>query len=278
MDFRLSDSLQSLPFFLDPVALTIGSFSLRWYAVCLLLGFFVALGVLWYRAGRDSAPCGRSCAIDLAFSVFLGGLLGGRLGFALFYAPELFLSPLSLIMPVDPVSGAFVGIRGMSFFGALLGSLGALVLFARVRKQNVWNLSDMLAPVVPLMIFFGRIGNFINGELYGRVTDVPWGMYFPGATDSGMLARHPSQLYEAFLEGFLLFLVLSWIGRKERKRGSITLLFLGSYAIIRFFVEFVREPDAGSTLFFEWMTTGQALALVLLLTVFVLNRSIRLRN
>lgn len=266
------DSLQSLPFFLDPVALTIGSFSLRWYALCLLFGFFTALGVLWYRAGRTSGTCDRSCALDLAFSVFLGGLLGGRLGFALFYAPELFLSPLSLVVPIDPVSGAFVGIRGMSFFGALLGSLGALVLFARIRKQNFWDLSDMLAPVVPLTIFFGRIGNFINGELYGRVTDVPWGMYFPSAPDGGMLARHPSQLYESFLEGFLLFLVLSWIGWKERKRGSITLLFLGSYAIIRFFVEFVREPDAGSALLFEWMTTGQALALALLLAVFMAYR------
>jgi phosphatidylglycerol:prolipoprotein diacylglycerol transferase len=277
MDFWLLDFLQSLPFFLDPVALSIGSFSLRWYAICFLAGFAAAWTVFVFRTRRYDGPCTPACLSDLTLLLFLGVLLGGRLGYAFFYEPSLFLHPLSLVSPFDLETGAYTGIRGMSFFGALFGGGVTLGLFARFRGLRFLSLSDLIVPVVPIALFFGRIGNFINGELYGRVTNVPWGMNFPSAPDGGTLLRHPSQLYEAGLEGPFLFLILAFLARKSSRHGEtspkstpageISASFLLGYAIIRFFVEFFREPDIGSTLLFGWMTKGQAYAMVLCIGV-----------
>lgn len=278
MDFRLLDFLQSLPLFLDPVAISIGFFSIRWYAVCFFIGFAVAWRVLSFRARRSIVPCNTACLSELVPSLFLGILLGGRFGYVFFYDPSMLLHPLSIVSPFDAVSGEYVGIRGMSFFGALIGGLVTLALFSRFRDLRFFDLSDLIVPVVPFALFFGRIGNFINGELYGRVTDMPWGMYFPGAPDGGISLRHPSQLYEASLEGVILALILFLAGRKQRRRGEMTFLFIAFYAIFRFFIEFFREPDAGNVLFFGWMTTGQLLSLSALFITSVFLRISRIRD
>jgi len=259
------DSLQSLPSRIDPIALMIGSFPVRWYAVCFLLGLATAWLSVRPSAGRPSDP--RSDVVwlsDFMPLLFLSVLSGGRLGYALLYEPALFLHPLSIVSPFDPVSGAYTGIRGMSFFGALFGATAVSALFAMRRGIRFLDLVDTVVPGVPIALFFGRIGNFLNGELYGRVTDVPWGMYFPLAPDGGTLLRHPSQLYEAVLEGLLLFVILSGIGRRPGKRGTRTAVFLISYGVVRFLVEYFRFPDSGRTDFSGFMTTGQVLSLILI--------------
>ncbi len=267
MDFRFLDSLQSLPLSLDPVAFTVGSFSLRWYAICFLSGFAAAWAVLVFRTKRYDGPCTSACLSDLTLLLFLSVLLGGRLGYALFYDLSMFSHPLSLISPFDPITGAYVGIRGMSFFGALLGGGAMLVLFARSRGLRFLDLSDMIVPVVPIAIFFGRIGNFLNGELYGRVTDMSWGMHFPLAPDGGTLLRHPSQLYEAGLEGVVLFLILAFVFRRRFGGGVPTSVFLLSYATFRFLAERFRQPDFGVGVSVGMLTKGQALSVALFVGV-----------
>ncbi|MBP9751380.1 MAG: prolipoprotein diacylglyceryl transferase [Candidatus Moranbacteria bacterium] len=246
---------QNIPTFLDPIVFTAGSFSLRWYAVFFVLGWFAAFRFLRSRIRKGDPIIGKEALSDLATTVFVGALLGGRLGYALFYDPSLLSHPMSLVSPFDSF-GTWRGIWGMSFHGALCGVLFGSYFFARSRKIGFWRLTDFIVPAVPIAIFFGRIGNFLNLELVGRTTERSWGMYFPGF--SGL--RHPSQLYEAFFEGVLLFAVLFMIGKRRMREGYLSLAFLFLYGSARFMLEFFREPDAGSELFFGWMTRGQSLS------------------
>jgi phosphatidylglycerol:prolipoprotein diacylglycerol transferase len=247
---------QNIPTHLDPIVFTAGSFSLRWYSVFFVLGWFVAFRFLRIRIRKSDPIIGKEALSDLATIVFVSVLLGGRLGYALFYDPSLLLHPLSLVSPFD-TSGAWKGIWGMSFHGALLGVLFGSYFFARSRKIDFFRLADFIVPAVPIAIFFGRIGNFLNLELVGRTTERSWGMYFPGF--SGL--RHPSQLYEAFFEGVVIFVVLFMIGKRRTREGYLSFIFLFLYGSVRFMLEFSREPDAGSELFFGWMTRGQVLSL-----------------
>lgn len=263
----------NIPMHLDPIAFAAGSLSLRWYAVFFVLGWFAAFRFLLNRIRKGDPIMGKERLWDLATVVFVGALLGGRLGYALFYDPSLLSHPLSLVSPFDS-SGGWKGIWGMSFHGALIGVVFGLLLFARSEKIGFWRLTDFIAPAAPIALFFGRIGNFLNLELVGRATERPWGMYFPGF--SGL--RHPSQLYEAFFEGVVLFVVLFMIGKRRMREGYLSLIFLFLYGFMRFVLEFFREPDAGFGLFFGWMTHGQALSFAMVVVSVAIFGFLRIRK
>ena len=246
---------QHIPEIIDPIVFSLGSFSLRWYALLFIFVWVAAIAFLTWRIRRREFLLGREALWDIAIIVLAGAMIGGRLGYAIFYDPSLLRDPLSLVSPYD-FSGAWVGIRGMSFHGALVGVICGLWFIARVRKIDFWTLADFLVPAVPIAIFFGRMGNFFNLELVGRETMKPWGMYFPDYPS----LRHPSQLYEAFFEGILLFLLFSWLRNKKLPKGMLSAIFLASYGTLRFFLEFWREPDVGVALVFGWLTPGQALS------------------
>ena len=238
---------------IDPVAFSIGAFQLRWYGLMYLAGF----GIGWLL-GRSRAPSlgigwTKSDVDDLLTCSMLGVIIGGRLGYVLFYDLPVYLA--------DPGEILRIWNGGMSFHGGLLGVLAAFWYFARTRKKGFLEISDFVAPLVPQAVFFGRIGNFINGELWGKVSDLPWAMIFP---TGGPYPRHPSQLYEALLEGVLLFIILWIYSAKKRPVGRISGLFAVGYSVVRFVVEFVRIPDAQlGYLAFGWLTMGQLLCLPL---------------
>lgn len=272
---------------IDPVAFALGPLRVHWYGLMYVVGFAVAwwLGRRRIRAGRlpgvDAEAFG-----DLMFYGLLGVILGGRIGYVLFYAFDGFLAdPLMLFRPWE---------GGMSFHGGLLGVLVAVWLWSRRHGVHVFDTLDFAAVLVPQGLGFGRIGNWIGGELWGRPTDGPWGVVFPDALpgqfrgldatalrslhESGALeafARHPSQLYQAFLEGVVLFALLWWYSRRPRPRYAVGGLFALGYGVFRFLVEFVREPDAHlGYLAFGWLTMGQLLSLPLVaLGVYLLWKS-----
>ena len=237
----------------NPIAFSIGPLAVHWYGLMYLLGFafFWALGRL--RAKDPWRQMTANDVEDILFYGVLGVILGGRLGFCLFYQPEWYLShPLDLFK---------VWQGGMSAHGGIIGSILAICAFARIKGKTFFEVADFVAPLVPLGLMFGRIGNFINGELWGRAagSDVPWAMIFK---NSGTLVpRHPSQLYEAFLEGALLFTVLWWFSSKPRVAGAVGSLFCMGYGLVRFIVEYFREPDSYLGLGLFGLSRGQWLSL-----------------
>jgi phosphatidylglycerol---prolipoprotein diacylglyceryl transferase len=258
---------QSIPTTLDPIAFTLGFFSVYWYAVFFLAGFLAALFLALWLARRNDAPCFAECIFDLFLYIFFGALIGGRIGYVLFYNFDVFWdSPLRIFLPYDFERGMWVGISGMSYYGGIIGATLALYLFTRAKDLNFWKIADFAAFLAPIAIFFGRLGNFFNLELYGRITERPWGMIFPQVVPIGVL-RHPSSLYEAFLEGVVIFIVLLFLRKKLSFEGALTCVYLALYAIFRFFVEFWREPDPQLGLFFNssigGFTLNQIFAFVL---------------
>ena len=239
---------------IDPVALSIGNLQLRWYGLMYLAGFGLGWWLGRWRASRPNSGWRASDVDDLLTCVMIGIILGGRLGYVLFYDLPVYLS--------DPMEILRIWNGGMSFHGGLLGVLGAFWYFAHSRQRSLLDISDLVAPLIPPGLFFGRLGNYINGELWGKVTDSPWGVIFPSA---GPYPRHPSQLYEALLEGIVLFTVVWIYSLKPRKRGAVSGLFALGYGVFRFAVEFVRVPDAQlGYLAFGWLTMGQVLCLPLI--------------
>jgi phosphatidylglycerol:prolipoprotein diacylglycerol transferase len=239
---------------IDPIAFSLGPLAVRWYGLMYLAGFGAAWGLglrridAGERAGR--APLTRAQFDDLLFATILGVILGGRLGYVLFYKPGSYAShPLEILA---------VWHGGMSFHGGFLGVLVAALFFTRRHRLRWLDVMDFVAPLVPIGLAAGRIGNFINGELWGRVTDLPWGMVFRGA---GPFPRHPSQLYEMALEGFALFALLWWFSAKPRPHGQVSALFLVGYGVFRFVVEFAREPDDFLGLLALGLSMGQWLSL-----------------
>ncbi len=240
---------------IDPVALSIGSLQLRWYGLMYLAGFGLGWMLGRWRASRPGSGWTGPDVDDLLTCVMIGIILGGRLGYVLFYDLPVYIN--------DPMEIVRIWNGGMSFHGGLLGVLGAFWYFARTRGRTFLEVSDFIAPLIPQGLFFGRLGNFINGELWGKVSDVPWAIVFPGA---GPLPRHPSQLYEAALEGLLLFIMVWVFSRKPRKVGAVSGLFAFGYGVFRFAVEFVRMPDVQlGYLAFGWLTMGQLLCVPLIL-------------
>jgi len=299
------DFYQHIPEYINPIAFSIGFFSIRWYSLMYLVG----LGVVYFllkqsiirkklsgkqfsifppeadqpRAGNfpayAKASAGKQFSINFQFSndqfqklflyIFIGILIGGRLGYVLFYDLTYFIqNPLEIFLPLNIKAcymlhaTCYSGFCGMSYHGGLIGAILAGIIFAGKYKINFWKLADWVASAAPAGYFFGRVGNFLNNELYGRMTDMPWGMYF-----SGQL-RHPSQLYEAFFEGIVLFLILCLVSGSLKNKyskyyfpGFLFSIYLFGYGLFRFILEFFREPDTQIGFIFSFLTMGQILSI-----------------
>jgi phosphatidylglycerol:prolipoprotein diacylglycerol transferase len=202
--------------------------------------------------------------------MILGLIIGARLGYVLFYHLSYYLRhPLEIILPFSYSNGfQFTGISGMSYHGGLIGAIIATGFYVHKSKIDFWNLADLFLPAIPLGYTFGRLGNFINGELFGRVTSAPIGMYFPLAPDKQL--RHPSQLYEAFFEGIFLFLVLWSVRKIKMPRGAMLALYLIGYGIVRFFIEYFREPDAHLGFVILFFSMGQILCALMVASGIIL--------
>jgi phosphatidylglycerol---prolipoprotein diacylglyceryl transferase len=241
----------------DPVAVSFGPFEIRWYALAYIVGLILGWRYCLWVAKRPPAVASQAAVDDFLVWATLGVVLGGRAGYVLFYKPDFYFAHPSEILKVWH--------GGMSFHGGALGVLAALWLFCRQRSLSLLAFSDIITSAVPIGLFFGRVANFINGELWGRPSDVPWAMVFP---DAGPLPRHPSELYEAGLEGIVLFLVLfallRWTNIRDRP-GKQTGIFLIGYGVARITCEFFREPDAFLGFLWFGATMGQLLSIPVLL-------------
>lgn len=241
----------------DPVAFSLGSLKVHWYGLAYLAGFAIAWFLAKRRSRRADLAVREHQVDDLIFYGAIGVVLGARIGYVLFYGMAEFLAePLMVIRLWE---------GGLSFHGGLVGVIIGMVVYCRKIQQNFLDVMDFVAPFCPVGLLLGRIANFINAELYGRAADVPWAMVFP--SDVEHLPRHPSQLYEAGLEGLLLFVILFvWYSAKPRPRGAVCSLFVLLYGCFRFFVEFFRQPDAHINFdWFGWMSRGQELCLPMII-------------
>ncbi len=250
--FPFLASLLVLPTF-DPIALQLGPVAIRWYSLAYIGGFALGWWLVSRRLNRTPQPMTRQQLDDLLTWVVLGVVLGGRFGYVLFYHPAYYAS--------HPLEALMLWEGGMSFHGGMLGAIFATLGFCRHQKLRFYPIMDRVALVTPIGLGLGRIANFVNQELYGRPTDVPWAMLFP--TDPAQLPRHPSQLYEAALEGLVLFLLLYGLDRKGlyRREGLLSGLFLSGYALARITGECFREPDAHIGFLAFGITYGQILSL-----------------
>lgn len=245
---------------IDPVAFHIASWPVYWYGMMYMVGFLGGWALLSLRVHYSPRGFTQDQTSDIVFYAALGAIVGGRLGYMLFYDSYAWLGNPSLILQTWK--------GGMSFHGGLLGVLVAMLLLIKKYKKSFLELTDFISPVIPIGLGAGRIGNFINGELWGRATDVPWGMVFPHVD---ALPRHPSQLYEFFLEGVVLFAVLWLYSGKKRPTGAVSGVFAVGYGLFRCFIEFFREPDAPiGYIAFGWLTEGQLLSIPLVLVGIVL--------
>ncbi|MDH5632528.1 MAG: prolipoprotein diacylglyceryl transferase [Gammaproteobacteria bacterium] len=236
---------------INPVAIQLGPLKVHWYGLMYLAGFASAWWVGQWRARHIHRGWKPEEVGDLIFYFALSIIIGGRLGYVLFYNPAYYFN--------HPLEAFFIWTGGMSFHGGTIGALAGFYLYARHTGRNMVEVADFSIVLVPLGLFFGRIGNFINQELWGKVTDMPWGMVF---RTGGPLPRHPSMLYEAVLEGLVLFVILWMVTRKPRPMGTASGVFLVGYGVFRWLVELVRVPDAHiGYLAFDWLTMGQVLSL-----------------
>jgi phosphatidylglycerol:prolipoprotein diacylglycerol transferase len=240
---------------IDPIALQLGPVAVHWYGLTYLAAFalFMFLGSRRLRQAPFSTLTGPQAwsfkdVEDILFLGVMGVVLGGRIGYCLFYKPVYYAT--------HPLEVFFVWQGGMSFHGGMLGVIASMAWFARSRGKSFWQVADFVAPCVPTGLAAGRVGNFINGELWGRLADptLPWGMVFRGAGDA---PRHPSQVYQFLMEGLLLFVLLWWYASTPRKQGQVASAFLFGYGVFRFIAEFFREPDAHLGLLSLGMSMGQ---------------------
>jgi len=240
----------------DPVAFNLFGLNVHWYGIMYVLALVSALVMGKWIVTKDKLDMDKKILDDYFIWIEVGVILGARLGYILFYDPNTsyyLTHPWQIFNPFS--NGEFVGIRGMSYHGALIGFLLGSYLFARKNNYSFWFLMDIVAIAVPVGYIFGRIGNFLNQELIGRVTDVPWGIYVEG------VMRHPSQLYEAFLEGVVVALIVYLIRHRVSFAGGLTLTYGALYGLARFCAEFWRAPDAQIGYIMGWMTQGQLLSL-----------------
>lgn len=239
----------------DPVIFNLGPVSLHWYGLMYLIGFVFARWLAVRRTKRVNSGWTVEQVDNLLFNGFMGVFLGGRIGYVLFYQFDYFLQ--------DPLYLFRVWEGGMSFHGGLIGVILSMLITAKLQKRGFWQTADFVAPLIPFGLGMGRIGNFINDELWGRVTDVSWAVLFPSGN---YLPRHPSQLYEAVLEGLVLFVILNLYIKKPRSTGAVAGLFLFFYGLFRFIVEFFREPDPQLGLYFgQQISMGQILSMPMII-------------
>lgn len=253
---------------IDPVLMHLGPLPIRWYSLAYIAGILLGWKMAVYLSRKYAKLIDKPYLDDFVIWATIGIILGGRLGYVIFYNPSVYLA--------DPLGVFEVWRGGMSFHGGLFGMILAAVLFCRNRRIPLFSLTDVLAMVAPIGLFFGRIANFINGELYGRISDVPWAMVFP---HGGELPRHPSQLYQAGMEGLLLFLILFILSRSSRlldRSGLASGLFLILYGIFRSIGEIFREPDVQLGFIINGLTMGQILSLPMIAAggfiIYVANR------
>ena len=257
---------QHLPENIDPVIFQIGSFKLQYYGLMYIVAFGITYFLAWYRAKHEERfDLSTDQLKDIMTYMILGLIIGARLGYVVFYNLSYYLDhPLEIILPFSFSNGFhFTGISGMSYHGGLIGVVLAGWLYVRKNKLNSWDVIDLFFPGAPLGYTFGRLGNFINGELYGRVTESPIGMYFPLAQTKQL--RHPSQLYEAFFEGIFLFAVLWGVRKMKLPRGSMIALYLIGYGLVRFIIEYFREPDEHLGFVLLSFSMGQVLCFLMIL-------------
>ena len=256
---------QNLPAQISPVLFSIGSFQLRYYSLMYIIAFVLVYLMVSYRIKHENYEYSTETIQDYMVWAMLGVIFGGRLGYVLFYNLGYYLQhPLEIILPFDFSNGIkFIGLSGMSYHGGLIGVAVVSLYFCLKNKINFWRFADLFMPAVPLGYTFGRIGNFINGELFGRATAMPWGMYFP--LDPTQQLRHPSQLYEAFFEGIVLFAVLWLFRKKKRFDGYLLGIYLCGYGFVRFIIEFFREPDYQLGFVLGFLSMGQVLCLLMII-------------
>jgi phosphatidylglycerol:prolipoprotein diacylglycerol transferase len=233
---------------IDPIIFEVGPLRVGWYGLMYVFGFLASYLLVRYQMKKKDFNLSRPEVENLYFYLILGLMIGARLGYVLFYDLKAYLA--------DPFEIIAIWHGGMSFHGGLIGVLLVGILFSWKNRKSFWKIADLIIVTAPIGLGLGRIGNFINGELYGRVTRAPWGMIFP---KGGALARHPSQLYESGLEGGVLFLILWFLKDKRLPAGGLLAIFLFLYGVFRFFLEFFREPDAQLGLILGPFTMGQLL-------------------
>ncbi len=241
---------------IDPILIHIGPLPIRWYSLAYIAGILIGIQYIKYLSKKSNYSLPKDFFDNFLIFVILGIIIGGRLGYVMIY------DPLSYIE--DPIKIFKTWTGGMSFHGGLIGFIVSTIIFSKRYKLNHWKIFDMAACAAPIGIFFGRIANFINGELVGRTTDLPWGVVFPG----NIIARHPSQLYEALAEGLVLFILMNilFINYKFSKRErTLSGLFCIFYSAGRFFIEFFREPDSSVGYILEYFTMGQVISLLMIL-------------
>jgi len=255
----------NIPKHINPKVVDIVSFQVRYYGLMYLVAFAIVYVLVIYRINNEKYNYPKELIQNYFMWAILGVIIGGRLGYVIFYDFKYFIAhPIEVISPFDFSDGfRFTGISGMSYHGGVIGVILLSGIFCYKYKVGIWHFADFLSPAVPLGYTFGRLGNFINGELYGRVTTVPWGMYFP--LDPTHQLRHPSQLYEAIFEGIVLFLILWSLRKTKACDGFFFALYLIGYGLMRFLIEFVRQPDAQLGYIFGPFTMGQILCFCMIL-------------
>lgn len=252
---------------IKPYIIKIGPFELRWYGLMYLFGFTASYLLVQYRIKKEKLSVEKRTIEDLYFYLILALIAGARLGYVLFYNLSYYLK--------NPLEVFAVWHGGMSFHGGLIGTI--VVGYWYIKKHNLdfWFYADLIIPTAPIGLFFGRIGNFINGELYGRVTDVPWAMVFPAG---GPKPRHPSQLYEAFFEGIVLFIILWFFRTRIKTKGALVSMFLVLYGVFRFFIEFFREPDPQLGFVLGPFTMGQVLCSLMIVSGLAIYLYLKSKN
>jgi len=244
---------------INPTIIKIGPLQIRWYGVMYILAFLSSYFLVKYQIRKRGLTININTVNDLFLYLIIGLIIGARLGYVIFYNLPFYLGhPLKLFAVWE---------GGMSFHGGLMGIILSGLIFVKSHRVNFWVIADLISVTAPIGLGLGRLGNFINGELYGKITKVPWGMIFPSG---GFFPRHPSQLYECFLEGILLFAILWWIKDFPFKKGTLFCLFLILYSIFRFFIEFLREPDPQLGLIFSVITMGQILSIFMCISGMIL--------
>lgn len=259
------DWWQHLPQHISPVIFEIGWFRLQYYGLMYIVAFALTYFLVRYRIKHEARfEFSKNQVNDSITYAIVGLIIGARLGYVVFYNLGYYLRhPLEIFLPFSFSNGfAFTGISGMSYHGGLIGILLAAVWYVRKAKLNYWQLMDLYVPAVPLGYTFGRLGNFLNGELFGRATTAPIGMYFPQAPERAL--RHPSQLYEAFFEGIFLFIILWSIRKIKMPTGAMLAIYVIGYGSVRFFIEFFREPDAHLGFIFLSFSMGQILCTIMI--------------